>query len=234
MLFKSQIITEGSGSIAGNTVLQTRAGLAMRARVIPTNPATARQQVVRTDFGNLSSQWSSLLSQFERDLWTAYAITNPITGKFGDPLILTGQNMFIRLNGIRLGGADATILTLTTPPALNGLEPLAQVTAVPADGGDDIDVTFDDTADWVDLDLAAMMVYVTRKRSAGTLFTKGPWQLMTTILGDSIAPVTSPVNAVNPYLQTYTAGEKVGVRTILTMPDGKPSAEQFFDSTAAV
>lgn len=231
MLIKSDIFTQASGSLGGKTFLNTRGGLAIRARVIPTNPATARQQATRVTFGNLSSEWSILLTQAQRDSWISYADQNPVTGKFGDPVILSGQMMYIRLNGIRLGAAEATILRLSVPPVLNGLEPLAQVTAIPDSGMATIGITFDDAENWAFLALTALIVYCTRKRSAGVKFTKGPWQLLGSILGDATTPPTSPQLLTNPFGETYSAGEKVGIRTVLTMPDGKPSAVQFFDST---
>jgi len=232
MLIKSDIFTQASGSLGGKTFLNTRGGMAIRARVIPTNPATARQQATRVTFGNLSSEWSLGLTQAQRDAWIAYAAQNPVVGKFGDPVLLSGQMMYIRLNGIRLGAAEATILRLLTVPSTSGLQTLAPVSAIPEDGAADIEVTFDDTEPWADLALTALIVYCTRKRRAGVQFTKGPWQLLGTVLGDATTPPTSPVMFANPFGETYAGDEKVGIRTILTKQDGRPSAVQFFDSTA--
>ncbi|KKM06452.1 hypothetical protein LCGC14_1743870, partial [marine sediment metagenome] len=47
MLFKSGLITQGSGSIGGLTASHNRGGMYFRARTIPTNPATSFQTVVR-------------------------------------------------------------------------------------------------------------------------------------------------------------------------------------------
>lgn len=98
MKIKSSMLTQMSGSIAGVTAGHNRGGLYLRARSVPTNPNTARQSLVRSVFSALSQRWASTLTDSQRAGWADYAQNTPLTDALGDPLVLSGQQMYLRAN----------------------------------------------------------------------------------------------------------------------------------------
>lgn len=114
MKFKSPVYSQVSGSIGGLTYAHTAGTMYARARSTPVNPNTTRQLGVRGAVTALAARWNQVLTQAQRDGWIAYAAASPITNKLGDPLTLSGQQMYIRCNAIR---AQVTAWTsdFTTP-----------------------------------------------------------------------------------------------------------------------
>ena len=114
-----------SGSLGGFTAARNRGGTYLRARAVPTNPNSTRQQAVRAILGTLSSAWSRDLDDAARALWSAYAQNNPITDKLGQSITLSGMAWFCRLNS-RL--VDAGELALEAPPITSGPDALLSIT----------------------------------------------------------------------------------------------------------
>lgn len=106
----------------GVTVSQGgRYGLVSRAYVIPTNPRTAHQASVRTNFGDIASHWRTL-SQALRDAWIAAALTHQSRPSLGQSGALTGLQLYIRINQVLATfGQDLT----DSPPAYPQFQPLA-------------------------------------------------------------------------------------------------------------
>ena len=86
-----------SGKIGGTIFSKNRGGNYAKNRVIPNNPATSRQSLVRGRFGSLSSQWR-LLTQGQRDSFTAASVNFPRTNRIGDTILLAGNALFVSLN----------------------------------------------------------------------------------------------------------------------------------------
>ena len=220
MKFKSENMTQASGSIAGVTYAHNRGGMYRRARSIPTNPNSAAQQTVRANFAMLSSEWGQILSQTQRDQWSSYAANNPTTNVFGDPLYLTGQQMFIRCNTVQmqaglgpvLAGPATNGMVMLTPPALSVLASTGVATVVL--GGSD---------PWASEDDAAMNLFASRPQSASVNFFKAPFRLLGTVLGDS---TTAPTGAVfaDPFSSSMSIGQKVFYKTVVTQAEGRISA----------
>ena len=108
----SQIMSAVRGSLGGITFYASRySNIAMRARVVPTDPNTAYQQVVRTNMSAAVSGWQSLTIA-QRASWSAYAANTPWLNALSQDVFLTGQAMYIavRLTAIytnsALTGAD--------------------------------------------------------------------------------------------------------------------------------
>lgn len=101
-----------SGSIGNTVYSRNKGGSYVRDRAIPTNPNTPRQMTVRTQFQFLSSNWSSIFAA-DRALWEAYAESHPVLNRLGQPIILSGHAMFLRLNFNILDWGGSYI---TTPP----------------------------------------------------------------------------------------------------------------------
>lgn len=183
MKFKSALVTQVSGSVGGMTGAHNQGGMYFRARSLPTQPNTARQQQVKATVAGLSDQWNNTLSEVQREGWRTYATATPIMGKMGEPVILSGQQMFIRCNSIRgqitartAGFATPVVQPLVlTAPATSGVAVAASdvVTFTRTTNALAIDVTFGGPA----IDDGDAVLQVGNVVSAGRSFYKGPWQL---------------------------------------------------------
>jgi hypothetical protein len=149
MIFKSPLISVGSGKLAGSVITRGRGNsLVLRKLSIPTNPSSAAQSVNRTFFAGLAGTWATVLTALQRSGWEAYAASVTLINKLGDAAHISGISMYIRCNQIRLTAAilsetqleridDAPgIHTLGSPPDLstiawNGTTPFGPTWAIP-------------------------------------------------------------------------------------------------------
>ncbi len=226
MLFKSEIVTQVSGSIAGTTYSHNSAGLYRRARSIPVNPNSAAQQGVRSNLTTLSQAWNAVLTQAQRDAWDNYATLSPITGKLGDELVLSGQQMYIRCNTVRLLAGVARVDVGPTVPGLIALTtPVATISIAAAD----ISTAFDNTDQWANETGGGLNIQTSRFISAGRNFFRGPHRFLQFVEG-AVAPPASPDtsanNAFGQVVADATAGQKCAMRWVAFEVDGRISAVQ--------
>lgn len=223
MKYKSTILAEASGSLAGCTFSRNRGGQYMRARVTPVNPNTTQQQFVRSLLAQLASVWSGVLTEAQRSAWETYALNVPLPDSFGDPRNVGGIGMFIRCNVPRLNAGDATLLLLPEAPTLYNL---GDYTAPVIDSADaaasTLDITFTAADEWANEDLAAMLICVGRPQNPGVNYFKGPYQFAAVVLGDGTTPPTSPVTVTSPF--PFAAGQRMFVYARVTRADGRLSA----------
>lgn len=228
MLFKPLLGAELSGSIAGITASHNKGGAYFRNRVIPVNPATPQQGIVRQLMGNLASRWAGVLAPSQRDTWDTYAANVPLLNRLGESVNVTGLNMYQRSNIPReqnglprvdsapiifnLGDFTApTIASLTSPTALS--------------------LNFEATDTWVSEDDAAMLIYGSRQQNESILFFKGPYRAFATqLLGEVAIPPTSPFAGVMPF--NTGAGNKAFIKVSVTRADGRLSQVQRLEVVA--
>lgn len=167
-------IVDARGSIAGQVFSRNRFGAYIRARVVPVNPATQRQQDARASMSAVVAAWKQDLTAEQRGQWEAYAAVVGWTNKLGETQHLTGFNMFVRSNMLRImaGGAivenGPTILLLPeTDPSI-----VATVTA------DDqkISLAYDDEAPWAGEVGGHLLVFVGTPQNDTRNFYKGPYR----------------------------------------------------------
>lgn len=127
MKFSSTFADGMSGSIGGLTASHNRSGQYFRTKGLVTNPNTIRQQAVRSIFGTLVQYWTNTLTAAQRALWDDYAANTPLIDKIGNSINVTGQNMFVRSNSVRLqiGGS----IIAAAPLIYNTGEPVTSITA---------------------------------------------------------------------------------------------------------
>jgi len=106
------------GSISGVTFQQSPYGTVARNRTIPVNPNSPAQVAIRAAMSTMSGRWSNILSNAQRAAWEAYAAATPVLNKFGDSILISGRQFFLRYNNAitRLGGAP-----IDTAPATPGV-----------------------------------------------------------------------------------------------------------------
>lgn len=202
-LFKSQVLTQASGSVGGLTYSHARGGMYMRARSVPVNPQTQRQVNVRVALAMYSQMWLSALTQTQRDAWEVYAANVPVKNRVGDTIFLSGQNQFIRSNVPR---AQATTELLLVP-SLNAILDAPTTFDLPTIGitvvgsltasTEDLVIAIGAGQSWINDEQNALLIYMGRPRNATRNFFKGPYRLAAVIRGDAGTPPSSPITIPN-------------------------------------
>lgn len=183
-------ILEIRGSIGGQVHSKNRYGNYIRQRTIPVNPNSTRQQAVRADLAFLVEQWSAILTVAQRDAWAVYAAAITMTNKLGESIKLTGFNHFVRSNVSILNNALTYVPDGPVILSLPGSDPDFAVAF--SEATQEISVTFDEEAAWVDQDLGFMSIHQGMPQLATRNFFGGPFRRIGLIAGDAITPPTSP------------------------------------------
>lgn len=217
-LFKSALLTQASGSIGGMTLSHNNAGLYIRARTIPVNPNSAAQILVRAAFSGLVNRWTDTLFQVQRNGWETYAANVPLTGPLGDPIFVSGQNMYVRSNTPRVMILASTIDG--APSIFNtGALSLVGVTSALASTQT---VTFSITiGDLWNVAGGHLIVQQSRPQNPSINFFNGPYRFMNSFEG------TQGANPAGPAVFPFVAGQALFFRVRASFPDGRLTASQF-------
>lgn len=218
MKYTSHIISAGSGSVAGATYSHNAAGQYIRARVIPVNPNTTYQQLVRSYLGTLSNHWLNTLTAAQREAWETYALNVALTDALGSQFNASGINHYCRSNVPRL---QAGLARVDDAPTLFTLGEFSPVTFTKVASDDSIAVAFDNTDDWANEDGSAMLVFESRSYNPTINYFKGPYRYNGKIEGDSVTPPSSPF--ANAGLFPCEEGQRVFFRVSVTRADGRLS-----------
>lgn len=217
-LFKSQIITQASGSVGGMTYSRNKGGMYIRARAIPTNPNTALQQAVRNAVTQLSNFWVDTLTAAQRTSWELYADNVPVINRLGDSVLIPALSHYVRSNTPRLQNG---LPRVDTAPSTFDLGPFTDPTFAVEPLTDLISVTFDNTDDWANEDDSAMIIYASAPQNPTINYWKGPYRLAGKIDGDSVTPPTSPQTMDMPI--GIEAGQKAFFKASVSRADGRLS-----------
>lgn len=216
MLFTSQVIASASGSAGGLTASRNRYGMYFRARVVPVDPSTIRQQFARAFFRTAAVTWRTL-TDVQREGWETYADNTPMQNRLGQTVTLTGFAQFVRTNSASL---SIGLGLIDDPPTVFGL-PEFTPPAIVSIVGTVLTVSFDVGDTWVSEDGSALTVSISRPVSVSVNFFKGPFQKTGLVLGDATTPPTSPAVLSSNF--TYTAGQKGFVSFRMMRADGRYS-----------
>jgi len=224
MKYKSALTTSASGSIDGMTASRNRGGRYLRARAIPTDPNTVRQQTMRAIMGQLVDRWTNTLTQVQRDAWNLFGANVPVLDALGDPINLSGQQWYVKANSIRqqaITELASTITLVDDGPTVFALtaNPVATVDSIDTAGGD-FDVSFNNGSESMTQVDGALLIYQGRPQSVGRSFFRGPWRLAGLVAG-AVVPPTSP--ATIPVSYALAAGQHVWFRAVASNVDGRPS-----------
>lgn len=159
------------GSIGGTTYSQNRSGLYTKNRTKPTYPKTPAQANSNAAFIACTTGWASMLSQTQRNGWTLYGQTNPVTNTLGQSIILSGLQIFCRVNiPLFIAGSYAAMqltspgsVTLLTPLTVNSATTVDKGTTLGGTGNVDFTVNFPGTMYGTDY----VFFYITKPCSAG-------------------------------------------------------------------
>jgi hypothetical protein len=210
----------------GATVHQgTPGGTTARTLRAKARSRTGFQMARRSEWTTTARLWTTALTQAQRDAWSAFAALHPITDVFGQNIILSGFDFFMRL-----GRPLATIAIgpLLTPPAnltvtqqgppsvsLSHIGPTYRITGyAPA--------------------LAAgeyLQIFAGPPMPAG----RGHAAIRYTFIQAHIAPATPPLDFATNYGQHYNfaqSGQKIPVQIRVLNPTN--GAKSLFTTTIAV
>lgn len=126
MLIRFGLGGQMSGSVGGVTAGHNKGGQYLRNRSIPTNPNTARQQLVRSCLAECSQSWK-LLTAAQRGRWEQYATATPLVNRLGESVTVSGFNMYVRTNTFlkSIRPVTAPVTEAPTSPGQSILPPLA-------------------------------------------------------------------------------------------------------------
>lgn len=174
-------LAEIRGSVGGTTFARNRAGAYARNRTKPVNPSSARQTTIRTYLSQLQQEWQDTLTGPERAAWNAVAQANPFKNKLGEASAISGFNLYLRVNGTLLLGAQPILSVPPTPP----LELPSRGFTIEAVSATGLAVTARDTY-WGIND--AVNIQITGAMSPGRNFWKGPYVNLLHFTNDTVLP----------------------------------------------
>lgn len=221
MKYKSAMMTQASGSVGGMTASRNRGGNYMRSRAIPTNPNTPQQAAVRSIMAQLSAAWLSTLSIVNRQSWETYAANVPLINSLGDPITVSGLNMFIRANVPNLQAGGSLLTFASTEFNLGVFTPTVVGTIVP---NTTFEIEYTNTDDWARTDGGMLLVRSGISVNPTINYFTGPYRQAGVVLGDALTPPTSPVVVTPVYPMSADAKIFVEVRGLTG--DGRLSAKQ--------
>lgn len=233
MLYKSQLISHGSGSVGGFTASHNRFGSYIRNRTIPVNPNSVAQNQVRSILADLTEQWQNQLTPARRQAWSDYAANTPVTNRLGDSIRLTGLNHFVRSNSPRM--QVGTLAKALDGPETMGLPGTFFPSTIQATADDqNILIGWIGAAEWSSESGAAAIVSMGLPQKQTINFFNGPWKYYGIIKGDTVAPPESPevpTPTTSPYI--FSTGQKIFLRVRVSRADGRLS-NWFYASTTAI
>ena len=219
-IFKSQLLTQASGSVGGITFSHNAGGNYIRARAIPTDPNSPQQQAVRAVFGNLAIAWETALIQSQREAWETYAANVPILNALGDQIFISGLNHYIRSNTPRV---QAGVARIDVAPTVFNLGDFSNPSFAYDSAASEIDTTFTVADDWVNEDGAFAFIYGSRQKNETINFHKGPYRFAGTIIGSVGSPETSPSSIAAPF--PCAVGNRCFNRFQVSRADGRLSLD---------
>ena len=220
MKFKSAMVTQASGSIGGMTFSHNRGGLYIRARSIPTDPATVQQVAIRGFVASLASLWNGLLTPLQREAWDLYALGTEMPDALGEPRNIGGLGHYVRSNVPRL---QVGLPRIDDGPTFPGLASFTNPSFDTFDAAtNSFNVNFTDSDPWAIAVGGAMLVFASRPQNLSINFFKGPYRTTTTPILGAVIPPTTPDTQVAPF--AFAADQKVFVYIRVTDQVGKLSA----------
>lgn len=202
-----------SGSIADRTHSHNRAGQYTRNRRSPVQPVgSGRRAAVRAAFAAASAGWAGL-TNVQREAWNSFADSHPITDSLGQSIVLTGHQMYVRVECSR---SNTGIASDVAPPADLDLNDLSAATVLfGLVGGIEVDA-------WTGPADGVIAVGLSRPFSPGRSFNKTFWQPpgAAGYVAGSAAPYTLSTAAYAAEFGAPATGQRVFVRLTPHSSDG--------------
>lgn len=215
-----------SGSSGGTTASRNRYGAYFRVKSIPVNPQSSLQTSVRSTFSQLVASWS-LLTTAQRAAWATYANSVPRTDVFGNTIVLTGRDLYIGCNSLRV---QAGLSVVSDGPTTLTLPLLTEPTITVSEASG-ISMAYDNTDGWAGEVGGGLLLFSSRPKSPQTNYCRGPYRFVGYEAGAGTPPTSPKVFATPPY--AYTEGQRVFTKAVAVMADGRISAAAYGSSFCA-
>lgn len=225
--YKSQILTQASGSVGGLTFSHGAGGLVLRGRAIPVNTRSTLQSCVRAAVGSMAVLWQNLTVD-QRNAWNAYADAVPLVNSMGDPIYVSGLNMFIRANVVRatkhatssIVKDGPTVLSLAATPILSSLTLVVSAAGVLTVG---LTLYQSDAPVVADVN-NFLFLFATGPKSPGRDYIGGPYHYGNSDVEANAAGQPQNFSKVVPGYYSPDGGQKVGLQVRASKSDGRLSA----------
>lgn len=203
-LVKYGAFAQLSGSINGWVYSHNRSGSYVRNRSLVTNPNTSFQVEARGNFRDAVDAWTNNLDATSRSEWETYAANTPVLNRLGDPINLTGQQMFIRsYQAIAMVGGDAP----TGAPAIFDLGTFTPPVITADASAGELSIAFTNSDEWATAVGGFLSIKQSRPLNPTINFHRGPWRFVGSVAGDIIAPASPEV--IPALYLPLTAGQKL-------------------------
>lgn len=215
------IVVDGRGKIGGHVASKNASGAYFRTKVTPANPQSAAQAAARSQFGAISSGWSSLTAA-QRLAWDNAVDSWARSNVFGDLTSLTGKALYQRLSN----QAQAAGFSAVEDVPQRERTPSGIITAA----------EFDLTAGTLNLTGAntdagvKVMVWGTEALSDGTTFVKNRLRHFDTQDADSYTG-TDVFDAYEARFGTPAAGQNIHIAVKYVISTGQSSVRQSLKAT---
>lgn len=227
MIFKSQILTQASGSIGGITYSHNKGGMYTRARATPTNPGTEQQSQVRQIMGDLAKRWTNTLTGTQRTAWSLYATNVPLINRLGESKSIPGLAMFVRCMTPRV---QAGLTIIDDGPTTYSLPNFTAPANVINESDQKANLAYANADLWATEVGGAMLLSMSKPQNAAVIYFKGPYRYKNKVAG-AIIPPTSPLETTLPY--PVVEGQKVFSFVRVTRADGRLSEPFRLESLVA-
>lgn len=197
------MVTDARGSIDGVVYSKNQYGGYVRVKVSPVQPRTASQQATRSSLGQLSKEYSNLLTDAQRTNWKTFAESNPVVDVFGNSQTLNAISMYQRINRVlhNLGLPSIQDVPLN-------MNVTALLTAVPVADESLGTISIDFTNTPLDAD-SHIYVFATGPLNGGVNYIEKDLQFLTS----SPAAQASPLDVASEWEAKYGAmvvGQRIG------------------------
>lgn len=200
------VVADMRNKLNGTVFSKNRYGAYTRTKVTPVNPQTDAQQNARNNLSTHSQAWRGL-TETQRNSWIDAAASFPFTDIFGNPKILSGNALYVKLNNNLVNAGGTAISTAPTPVSIPAITLLTlTATGVPA-----LSLAFAPTPVATGF---SMMIFATPNITPGRNFVKNEFRFIKAVA----AAATTPQNLLTAYEAVFGApvtGNKIFVRAFL-------------------
>ena len=225
MKIKSSLITQAAGSLGGLTAQNSRSGIVLKGRGIPTKSTSPDAQASRGVFRFLSGRWTSGLTEAQREGWRTYSAQVLRLNKLGDQREIGAKAQFIRSNSPRMRGGAVVVddapanFTLDFPPTISA--------ASAGSGAQTITLVYSTSDPWRAEDGAGLFLTLGNSHIRSRAANRFSRRFMAFIPGSSSSPPPGFLITAAPwYIQLNT---KVAVFARQCRADGRLSPETRYD-----
>ena len=219
-------IADIRGSIGGTVFSRNKGGAYIKSRVVPVNPNSPRQDIVRSAMAFLTDYWANTLTAANRTAWGLYASSVTVLNRLGEAINLSGFNHFIRSNMIRKQMGIALVNAGPTVFEIPAQDPTFAITA--SEATQLISYSFDTAMDWANEDGGWLVFFDGSPQNPQINFFNGPWRLNVAAAGAGAGPPVSP--ATPPVVFVVAEGQHLWSYARILRADGRMS-EPFRDDT---